>query len=97
MGYISINEEFLKEHKEQAKEDALAEDNKTNLLFDNKLVDSCEEFDITESGNITISFSNDLGFYCFDYQLTDDDLCRIISLGIKKLNKLKTVLEGLKN
>lgn len=94
--YASIDSKFLEKNKEKAlkdyKEETGEEDER--YLFTN--LDDRVESVIEETGKITIMVSNSLGYFSIEYNLDSEDLIRLFEVAVKKMNKVKTLLESLK-
>ena len=94
--YISIDKDFLDKTSGQALEEAKSEYGETSgkqLLYSN--TSDKIDMEIGDKG-ITASVTNELGFFSIDIPLDTDNLVRLLELSIKKFNKIKTVMEGLK-
>ena len=99
MTYINfVKSEFSKEKLDEANKLAIDEsgdpDGKTMLRFD--LEDTPRIEEIKEDGTIDIVSENKLGFISLDLRLSDENILDLISVMVKRLNKFKAVLEGLK-
>jgi hypothetical protein len=104
--YANFNEKTLEETKKRAKEDAIDEDpnakeSKDNLLYgDAKLV--VNEFyldgnhDYLELNGDLYSPAKNLGYMSLKIPLCQELAIEIIERYLKKLGKLKTVLEATK-
>lgn len=96
--YVNINEQFLEKTKEEARKESIEvvgeEDGKHNLVYQ-ETKDEIEELNI-EDDKIEISFSNELGYFSFNIPLDTNALEQLLSVTIKRMNKIKTLLESLK-
>jgi hypothetical protein len=95
--YTSLNEDFLNKTKAKAKEDSVAEygdDGKDKLLYAD-LADKVIDMEITED-SINIGFETDLGYFSVDIPLTAENWETLLTLMIKRMNKIKTMMEALK-
>jgi len=102
MTYIDIRGDYLDKHRKEARDSAISsygaddEDSKHSLLFDKLTKNEVEIQEITEQGEISVSFTNELGYFSFEFKPDYDDLTDLIGVLVKKLNKMKAVVEGLK-
>ena len=99
MVYITANKEFVEKTSEKANKDAISEfhgedEPGKSLLWD--LEDQYSEIEITEDGRIKVVSDSKFGFISVDVALTSEDLVKIVELVVKRLNKFKNVIEGLK-
>lgn len=95
--YANLDEKFLRKTTEKAREESVAsigDDGKDDLMYPD-LNDKIEEFNIAEN-EIELSVSNELGFFSIRIPLDSDDLEQMLSIVIKKMNKIKTMLESMK-
>ena len=96
--YLNIDEKALEKTKEKARKDAISEmgedSGKYSLLYDNTK-DTIEETEIDDD-KIKVSVSNDLGFFFIEIPIDTFLLEQILSFSIKKMNKIKSLLETLK-
>jgi hypothetical protein len=94
--YAEIDDKFLIRTRKEAIEEALATDteNKNKLLYP-ELNDGIEKFDIEED-KIEIGISNSLGFFSFDIPLDANILVQMVTIAIKKMNKVKAFMESIK-
>jgi len=96
--YVRLNEKFLEKTKEEAKETAISqmgdEDGKDNLLWEDT-VGKIEIEEITDE-YICVSIDSKLGYFSVDIPLTSDVLEDLLGVVIKKMNKIKTMLESLR-
>ena len=96
--YANMDDKFLvktrKEASKQAIEEMGTEDGKDYLIYP-ELKDSIDNLEF-EEGNISVMVSNELGCFSFDIPLDTLALEQILSIAIKKMNKIKTMLESLK-
>lgn len=94
--YLSLDKSFLEKTMASANKDAITEfgdDGKDLLLYKN-LDDTNVEIEVTES-TINISFDNKLGFFSMEIP-TDEVMEDIVAMAIKKMNKIKALMETLK-
>jgi len=98
MTYIRLNEKYLEENKQKAKETSLSWDkeNKDMLLFDEAIKETVTIGEITEGGILCLDSDSDLGFISLSIQLDNDNLMTIANIIVKRMNKFKSVLESLK-
>jgi len=98
--WININGKFLDKERASAKESEIAnmgeEEQKENdtLLWEN-LESSFDTIEITED-EMTIAVSNKLGYFSIDIPIDSAMLEEILAVTIKKMNKLKSLIENLK-
>lgn len=98
--FLSLNkDEFtpdkIKEYNKAAIEEyGNDESGKGALLMQEEIIGRVEEI---EEDNINIVIDNSkYGYISCGVELTSQDLLELIEIAVKKLNKFKTVLEGLK-
>jgi hypothetical protein len=99
--YINLNADFLEKTKANANKEAIAEmgegeqEGKNKLLYPETKQDIVESIEI-EYNKITIAISNELGWFDFTIPLDTNTLEQILSVVIKRMNKIKSILESLK-
>ena len=95
--YVNLDKQFLEKTKEEANKDAIADtgDEGKNELLYAELTDELENFEITDD-EISVAFSNKLGYFSVTIPIDADALEQLISVTIKRMNKIKTLLETLK-
>ena len=97
--YVEINSKFYEKNKEKqlkhAKE-TIDADIEGPIWTDAEMVDKIDTLDIDEDGHITIVITNTLGYFCFDLPLGTEELISLFEVAVKKMNKIKTMLEALK-
>lgn len=102
MVYIDLNKGFLDNNRASAQKEAENTygnytESKTQLIFSDLIKeDEYEITEITQDGEVSINFTNELGYFSFDFNLDYDQLVELIAVLVKKLNKMKAVVEGLK-
>lgn len=103
--YLNINTETLKKlesfGKEAAEETYGTDESKTSLLFENCEFVNPETSVDKETGEVGISGSfncngKELGYLNVDIRLDMDDVIALIECYMKRLGKLKTILEAVK-
>lgn len=105
--WLNLNKEELDSSLKRATQESIDSDPNDEDMKDNYLYPNMElrtdEFYVEDksdflhiSGNL-FSFGKDLGFISFDIPLNQDIAKDIIDRYIKKLQKLKTVLEATKD
>ncbi len=100
MVYLNLTKsEFSAEKLNSANKEAISEmgdeDGKDSLLFD-KDGDKMEISEINDDGSISVTSDGPLGYIDITVKLTDEDIINMVSMLVKRLNKFKAVLEGLK-
>ena len=101
MTYINIDRKVLKKKEEEANKKAISEmgdeEGKDSLMFDSENIkeDGCYVSDINGE-NISITLESDIVYVDLTATLSDEHIIKIVELATKKLNRLKTVMEGLK-
>ena len=99
MVYLNINKDFFDKNKESMNKEAIEEmgdEGKDSYLFNDNEDGVIEEID-EEASTINIKCeTSQLGYISMDIKVDSEDLLSLIELAVKKLNKFKTVLEGLK-
>lgn len=99
MVYLNLKkEEFtpekIKEAEKQSMDELGDEEGKGYLRFDDdEAIPTIEE--ITDE-EINVIVDGKFGYISLDLKLTADDLIALVELAVKKLNKYKTIIEGLK-
>jgi len=95
--YVNLNEKFLERTKKKAKEKSISEsgdDGKDNLMYE-EINENIVIDEITDE-HILVSIDSDLGYISFEIPLTADVLEDLLGMVIKKMNKIKTLIESLK-
>ena len=98
--YISINGKFLDKHRAEAKATSIAnigeEDQKDeDSLTWEDLNATVEDMEINEN-DISFSATTDLGYFSIEIPIDSDFVEQILDLTIKKMNKIKTMIQSLK-
>jgi hypothetical protein len=93
--YITLNEEYLDKTRKEAKKEAESNEMKDNLMYDGTGTDVITIEEVTDT-EIHISVENKLGYFTIDVPITTDFLEDIVALSIKKMNKIKALLESVK-
>ena len=100
MVHISMDKEFvdknLEEWNERAKEEYGEEGGKDTYLYEDEEVGYIDEIDENGKWLKVVCETSKLGYISMMIDLDIDDLIRLIEIAVKKLNKFKTILEGLK-
>lgn len=96
--YANIHEKYIIKHKETAKKEAIAifgeKDREDMLIFDEVSPDTIDEIEF-EDDKINITFSNDMGSFSIEIPLDGSDWERLLSVIIRRMNKIKTLIENL--
>lgn len=93
--YNHINKDYFEKTKAQALKNS-KEEGAEDYLYNWTSFNS-EGFDVEfKDGELSINGSTDLGFFGIDVNLDMDTVIDIIEFYMKKLGKLKTVLEATK-
>jgi hypothetical protein len=92
--YIHINKNWFERNKNLAETTSKEGDNEDGYLWENLNfnIDSIE----IDNGNVFIGGSSDLGYISLDFNLDMDTAIDVIEFYMKKLGKLKTILEATK-
>jgi len=93
MVYVNINKEFFEKHKKEYEDEAKADGVEDSYTYTDEIEGEVEEIC---DDSISIKVDNDMGYISMDVKLTVEDWVSLVELAVKKLNKFKTVLEGLK-
>jgi len=98
--YLYLKTEEFDKQREAAKKRAIdawgEEDGKDNLLWELQLTYQLKESPEFKDGKMTIGGETEIGYVSIDFELGLDIVVAIIEFYQKRLNKLKTVLEGVK-
>lgn len=97
--YISLNKLFLEKTQEEANKEAIAElgnDGKNLLIYSNNLSVRIDSLGIDDDGTISVTFTTNLGDFSVEIPLDNNTLELILSAVIKRMNKIKTLLESLR-
>ena len=97
MTHIVIEEDFFEKNKEKARKASIefgGKEYEKSLQFD-WLTSEIEELSF-EDDKIELQFSNPLGYFSINIPLDAEDLERLLGVVIKRMNKIKTMLETLK-
>jgi hypothetical protein len=96
--YLDIDLIEFEKQKKEAIETAKANGSENNATFEDLHWDiDSDNTEITEDGKILISGTLDkFGYMSIEITLGLDDIAEIISVYMKKVNKLKTILEATK-
>ena len=89
--YASINLDFFDENREKGVNEYIGDD---KAAFKN-LTTETHELKIEED-KISITVTNNLGYFSIEIPLKLEDYIDLLSNNIKKMNKIKTMLETLK-
>jgi hypothetical protein len=95
--YVSLNKPFLVKTEKKAIEESIAQfgdEGKNSLLYEGIKEDSMEIE--VEDDEIVMDIHNDLGYFNISIPLNTDTLEQIISVVIRRMNKMKSLLESLK-
>ena len=93
--YLHINKEYLNKTKKEANKKSKEDDeeSKDYLWEDLNFKLECIELN---NGKLSVSGETDLGFIGLDFHLDMDIAIEVIKFYMKKLEKLKSVLESTK-
>jgi len=97
--YIWLNLDFLEKNKKKAKETAisLAAEEGENAMCWEELDFKIEECYIdSDNDTIHVSIDSDLGYFILEIPIELNMLESMVALAVKKLNKVKTLLETIK-
>lgn len=95
--YANIDAKFLEKTRKQASEEAVAElgDDTTDRLLYDEMADKME-IDQIDDDSLFITIENKLGVFSIDLPLTPENLEVILGIALKRMNKIKSLLENLK-
>jgi hypothetical protein len=97
--YVNINENFLTKNKAEAKKQAIADfgEDTTQLVFTDTDIgnDIIQSLEISDE-KITVDVENNFGWFSVDIPIDVDLLEQLLTLTIKRMNKIRTLLESLK-
>lgn len=99
--YASINKDWFLKNEKEALEESIAnlgeEEGKNNLVFPELKDDfTVGEILLEDDGKIHVDLENKLGYFSIEIPIDDELEIALIEQGVKKLNKLKTILEATK-
>lgn len=98
--YASINKDWFLKNQQEAVEEAVksyGEEEKNNLVFPELKDDfTVGEILLEDDGRIHVDLENKLGYFSIEIPIDDELEIALIEQGVKKLNKLKTILEATK-
>lgn len=94
--YAQIDGKFLEKTESEAIKEALSNDSddKNQLLYP-ELKDTIEEVNIDEN-KIEIVLTNGLGYFSISVPLDSKIIEDLLSVTLKKMNKIKALIEALK-
>jgi len=93
--YIYLNKEYLDKTSKGANKRSLESGSYENDLLHDNLDFNIESIEV-ENGSMNICGNSDLGYISLDFNLDLDTAIDVIEFYMKKLGKLKTVLEATK-
>lgn len=98
--YISINGKFFDKHRAKAKQLSIdergeGEQKENDSLLWEELETSIDNLEITED-EINIGMNNDLGYFSISIPLDSSIVEQILEVTIKKMNKIKSLIQNLK-
>jgi hypothetical protein len=100
MVYLNLDKNFVDKHLKEWNEEAIntfgEEEGKDMYLFNDGEKARIEEIDEDAGELYVVCETSKIGYISLDVKLTTEDLLDLIEFAVKKLNKFKTILEGLK-
>ena len=98
MTYINLDGNFIDSNRKKANKDAVRMEGEgtNNLLWEELPKDEVSIEEISDDGVINVVSSSDLGYISIYVRLDDEGMMKLITIAVKRLNKFKAVLEGLK-
>jgi len=96
--YVRLSGDFIDKTKKKANKTAVEElgiEAENDLLYPETEKDKIEVVEITDK-EIVVDVTNELGFFSFSIPITTEILENLLSVVIKRMNKIKTMLESLK-
>ena len=100
MVYLSLEKEFVDKNLEKWNKDAIEElgreGGKYSYLYYDDEKAKIDEIDEEHNRILIACETSKVGYISMEVELTAEDLLRLIEIAVKKLNKFKTILEGLK-
>ena len=95
--YVNIDGSFLDKSRKEASKEAITSmgDVGKNFLIYPELKDEFDELNFEED-RIEVMITNELGSFSFTIPMDTMALEQILTVTIKKMNKIKTMLESLK-
>ena len=95
--YVHLDENFIKRTRDDARKTSIGaigkEEGKSDLLWE-ELADTIDSIEI-EDDNIGIAISNELGTFSIDIPLDSKLFKLFLTVVIKRVNKIKTMLESM--
>lgn len=98
--YLNLYESYINKTKAVAKKNAMdmyGDEEEPNLLYE-KLTGKFEEVIVDiDKNTITFAIETPVGYIRFEWQPDIEELTQIVTIAVKKMNKLKTAFEAMKN
>jgi hypothetical protein len=97
--YLNLDKNFVDKHLKEWNEEAIkafGEEGKDMYLFNDEEDARIEDIDEDAGELSVVCETSKIGYISLNVKMTTDDLLSLIELAVKKLNKFKTILEGMK-
>jgi hypothetical protein len=97
--YLNLDKNFVDKHLKEWNEEAIKEfgkEGKDMYLFNDEEDARIEDIEEDAGKFNVVCETSKIGYISLDVKMTTDDLLSLIELAVKKLNKFKTILEGMK-
>jgi len=99
MVYLNLDKEFIDKNLKKLNEDAiseLGEVGKEIYFYNDDTEGHIDEIGEEEGRLYIVADNSKIGYISLDIKLDTETLIDLLEMAVKKLNKFKTILEGLK-
>ena len=99
MVYLSLDKKFVDENLKNWNDNSISEmgeDGKNSYLYTDNIEAKIEEIDEGLNKIHIICDNPKLGYISSEISIDTDDMINLFEIAVKRLNKFKTVLQGLK-